>query len=131
MAELKDRLREALRESGMKAIDLSKKTGIDKGALSHYMKGSYIPKTQNIRKLAEALNVDEGWLLGYDVEKERKTEEEILKKSNDLRDEMSRKMIKHIQEIYNRMPFDIKVDIYEAVRKIEAEEEERHGSKEA
>lgn len=124
MAEFKDRLREALYNAGMKAVDLSNATGIDKGALSHYMSGSYLPKSKNIKKMAEALRVDEGWLLGYDVEMGRKSEEVIRKETNDLRDEMSEKMLKHITEIYSRMPFDIKVDMYEAIRKIEYEQEE-------
>lgn len=123
MSKFTERLREALRDADIKASDLSRITGIDKGSISHYLSGRYEPKHTNIKKIADALNLDETWLLGFDVEKERKPAEESAKKTKDLRDEMSQKMLKHIVEIYNQMPFDKRVDIYEAVRFIELREE--------
>lgn len=68
-----ERLRERMKELDMKQADVVRATGIDKGALSSYLSGKYEPKDKTIFKLAKALNVDEMWLWGYDVPKERKS----------------------------------------------------------
>lgn len=70
-----NRIRQAMESAGKRQADIVRETGIDKGALSHYLKGRYEPKQDVIYKLAEALNVSEMWLWGYDCEKERITEE--------------------------------------------------------
>ena len=65
---------------GYKQIDLVQKTGISKGALSSYISGRYVPKQNNIYLIAEALEVNEAWLMGADVPMERnnvKTSAEI------------------------------------------------------
>lgn len=66
-----ERLQEALDASGLKQVDLSRKTGINKGTIHNYLHGRYEPKSGAINKLAIALNVSEAWLWGYDVPKER------------------------------------------------------------
>lgn len=65
--KLAERLRQALRESGKKQADLVRETGLDRGAISSYLSGKYEPKQKALYKLAQALNVSEAWLLGYDV----------------------------------------------------------------
>lgn len=65
------RLKEAMDAAGKRQIDIVRETGIDKGALSNYLKGKYEPKQDVVYKLAVALNVSEMWLWGYDCEKER------------------------------------------------------------
>ncbi|MBS6025950.1 MAG: helix-turn-helix transcriptional regulator [Paeniclostridium sordellii] len=50
------RIKEALKIRDMKQSELSKLTGISKGALSSYISGTYEPKQRNIYKIAEALN---------------------------------------------------------------------------
>lgn len=67
------RIKEAMKNAGKKQIDIVRETGIDKGALNHYLKGNYEPKQEAIHKLASALNVSEMWLYGYDCNMERKT----------------------------------------------------------
>lgn len=74
-----NRLKIALRETGKKQVDLVNETGIDKGSISHYVSGKYIPKQDTIYKLAKALDVSEMWLWGYDCEKERP----LMQKNND------------------------------------------------
>ena len=66
-----NRIKEAMESAGKRQADISRETGIDKGALSHYLKGRYEPKQDVVYKLAEALNVSEMWLWGYDCERER------------------------------------------------------------
>lgn len=71
VASTAERLREAIQDAGKKQIDLVRETGVDKGSLSHYLKGRYEPKSDAVTKLARALHVSEMWLWGYDVPKAR------------------------------------------------------------
>lgn len=70
-AETKDRIKEALELREMKQSELAEKTGIDKGQMSSYLAGRYNPKQNNLRLIADALSVDEAWLMGFDVPMER------------------------------------------------------------
>ena len=74
-AELKDRLREALKDAGMKPIELSEKTGIPKSMVSYYLSGKTKPKADRIYIISTALGVSEAWLIGYDVPKTRTQEQ--------------------------------------------------------
>lgn len=65
--ELKDRLKEAMARRGCRAVDLVEQTGIPKVTISYYMTGRTVPRANNLYKLAQALDVSEAWLLGYDV----------------------------------------------------------------
>lgn len=73
MEEFKNRLEEALKVRGMLPVDLSRKTGINKGLISRYLKGEVLPKQSKIAEIAEALNVSPSWLLGYNVPMEPET----------------------------------------------------------
>lgn len=75
VAKLQDRLREALSIRGMKAIELSRRTDIPKGAISYYLLGKSAPKADRLNLISVALNISEAWLLGYDVPMERTTEQ--------------------------------------------------------
>lgn len=78
-----NRIRTAMNKANKKQIDIVKETGIDKGALSSYLKGKYEPKQDVIHKLAKALNVSEMWLWGYDCPMERT---DMQKKNDALTD---------------------------------------------
>jgi len=65
------RLKKALEYKGMKQIELADKTNIDKSLISNYLKGKYEAKQNNIYLMAQALDVSEAWLMGYDVPRER------------------------------------------------------------
>lgn len=65
------RLRVAMNLKNMKAADLSKKTGIKPPLISDYLSGKYKAKQDKVFLLAKALNVNEAWLMGYDVQMER------------------------------------------------------------
>jgi len=67
------RLKEGMELRNLKQADIVEMTKINKGALSSYLSGKYSPKQDNIYKLALALNVNEAWLMGYDVPMERAT----------------------------------------------------------
>ena len=66
-----NRLNKAISLRGIKPIELSEMTGIDKSKISSYMSGRYKAKQDGVYLLAHALNVSEVWLMGYDVPMER------------------------------------------------------------
>lgn len=90
-AELKDRLKIALEKRNMRAVDLMEKAGVPKSAISFYLAGKSKPKADRLYKIAQALNISEAWLLGYDVPMDRseaskktdKLAELVLKMKND------------------------------------------------
>ena len=67
-----NRIRTALDIRNMKQADLVEKTKIGKSSISTYLSGAYEPKQKNIYRIASALDVDESWLMGFDVPMERK-----------------------------------------------------------
>lgn len=81
VATTADRLREAMTAAGKKQADLVRETGLDRGSISSYLAGKYEPKQMAVHKMAQALNVSEMWLLGYDVPMARSAEQ---KKNDDL-----------------------------------------------
>lgn len=66
-----NRLKYAMSLKNVKQVDLSNKTGIDKSLISNYLSGNYKAKQENLYKIAKALDVNESWLMGYDVSMER------------------------------------------------------------
>lgn len=83
MEKICKRLNEAIKLRNLKPIDLSNKTGIDKGSISSYLSGRYLPKSKNIYKMAKALNVNPSWLLGYDVPMEPENSKDLGNNEND------------------------------------------------
>lgn len=77
MEDLKDRLRMALELRGMTAAELSRRSGVDKGALSKYLKGEFTPKQSAVGKMARALDVSPAWLLGFGVTMDGKERIEV------------------------------------------------------
>ena len=66
-ASCSDRLALALSLRGLKQSELCARTGIPKSAVSQYISGEFKPKQDRVFLIAQALNVDEAWLMGYDV----------------------------------------------------------------
>jgi transcriptional regulator with XRE-family HTH domain len=62
-----NRIAEALRIKGMKQYELCKRANVPKSSLSLYLSGAYEPKQDRVYDMAKALNVNEAWLMGYDV----------------------------------------------------------------
>lgn len=69
--DFKNRFNRAIDIRNIKPIELSAKTGIAKSTISHYMTGYTKPKSNKLYILAEALDVNEAWLMGFDVPMER------------------------------------------------------------
>lgn len=61
------RFKKAMKENGIKQIELSRKTGISRSTISQYLSGYAAPKTAKTQLLADALGVSPAWLMGFDV----------------------------------------------------------------
>jgi len=68
------RLNTAILDRNIKQSDLVQLTGMSKQKISQYVNGQFEAKQKGIYELAKALNVDEAWLMGYDVPMEKETE---------------------------------------------------------
>ena len=67
-SSLKNRLYEAMTTRGKKAADLVRDLEIPKSAVSQYLSGkSQKMDSERLYAIARYLDVDEPWLLGYDV----------------------------------------------------------------
>ena len=66
-----NRIAEALSIRGWKQVDLCERTGIKKASINGWIKQNWQPKQESLYKMAKALDVNEMWLAGYDVEMER------------------------------------------------------------
>lgn len=77
-----DRIAKALAIRGMRQYELCAKTQIPKSAISQYISGAFYPKQDRIYIIAQALNVDPVWLMGYDVPMEKTEEPEEKTKSS-------------------------------------------------
>lgn len=65
------RIAKALDINVMKQAELCKLAKVPKSSLSLYLSGAYEPKQNRIYDMARVLNVNEAWLMGYDVPMER------------------------------------------------------------
>lgn len=62
-----ERLAELMDYYNINQADLIKRTGIPKSSMSMYVSGQRKPPQNKLTVIAEAYNVDEAWLMGYDV----------------------------------------------------------------
>nr|DAP71232.1 MAG TPA: bifunctional HTH-domain containing protein/aminotransferase [Caudoviricetes sp.] len=65
------RFNAALAERNIRPIELAEKTKLSRSTISHYMNGYAQPKSDKLFILSKALNVNEQWLMGYDVPMEQ------------------------------------------------------------
>ena len=98
------RIAKALSIRGMRQSDLCEKTKIPKSAISQYISGAFEPKQDRLYIIAQALNVDPVWLMGYDVPMEKKapTEEKKIPPSEPSLTEGEKLML----ELFRRIPED-------------------------
>lgn len=74
-----DRLKEIMAKNGLRQIDILNKAipfckkynvKLGRNDLSQYISGKVEPSQKKLTVLAEALEVNEAWLMGYDTDKE-------------------------------------------------------------
>ncbi|MCC1436649.1 LexA family transcriptional regulator [Staphylococcus aureus] len=74
MNSFKDRLKQIMSERKISQSELSRRTGIGRNSISDYLNGKYEAKQDKVFELAKALNINEAWLMGFDISKNRKIE---------------------------------------------------------
>lgn len=110
MKSFQERLIYAMSKRNLKQSDLVKMTGINKGAMSSYINGRYEPKQNNIYLLSKALDVNEAWLLGYDVEMDNNQKNIVLgSELNKIINDIS-KQLELSPEIVKNIFLDLKID---------------------
>lgn len=67
------RLKSALKRKNMSQSKLSEISGINTSTISEYISGRYEPSRSRIAEFANVLDVNEVWLMGYNVPMERGT----------------------------------------------------------
>lgn len=118
--ELKNRLTKALSIRNLKPIDLVEITHIPKSAISQYMSGYAKPKQDRIHLISKALNINEAWLLGYNVPMERNSNE-LSNTENEYEIEII-KMLKNLNDEGKKLVYDY-IDTLIASKKYESTEQ--------
>ena len=72
-----NRLKKAMEINNIKQVDLVQKTGLDKTLINKYLSGVSNARQSKLTILADALNVNEIWLMGYDVPMNKKNFDNI------------------------------------------------------
>lgn len=78
------RLIELMQYFGIKQADLCKRTGLPKSAISMYVSGQRQPRQDKLTIIADAYNVDEAWLMGYDVPMFSTTDNDALEEIGNI-----------------------------------------------
>ena len=81
-----NRIRQGLSMRDMTQTDLCRKTGIPKSAMSQYCNGSLVPRQNRTFLIAQALDVSEAWLMGFDVPAEKKATPVSVEEDGRVRD---------------------------------------------
>lgn len=77
-----NRLKYAMNMRNMKQVDLVEKSGLDKTLINKYLAGISKARQKKLTILADTLDVNEVWLMGYDVSIERELDSTNIKDSN-------------------------------------------------
>lgn len=84
------RISTGLSVRNMSQADLCRKTGIPKSAMSQYVNGGLVPRQDRTFLIAAALDVNEAWLMGFDVPMERsEAKQALLKYIDSLSDDQA------------------------------------------
>ena len=108
------RIARAMSIRGMRQYELCEKTKIPKSAISQYISGAFEPKQDRVFLIAQALNVDPAWLMGYDVpmEKTEGSKEKINSPSEPQLTEGERVLL----DLFNRVPEDQQQLVLQMIR---------------
>lgn len=99
-----NRLKTAMEERNIKALEIAKISNISKANLSSYLSGRYEPKQKNIYLIARCLNVNEACLLGYDCPMEKydptigALKAKLFSEIDNMSEEQLNKTIKFIED---------------------------------
>lgn len=104
-ATFAQRLSELLAKKNISQAELSRRTGVSKSSITHYIKGDWEGKQDAVYAISQAMNINEAWLMGYDVpmEKDIKEKNPTLG-TEDGMDEIDKKFL----ELYRQLTPDQK-----------------------
>lgn len=66
-----NRLKKAMDIRNMKQVEICEKTGISSSLINKYLKGKALARQDKIYILSKVLDINEAWLMGYDVDIKR------------------------------------------------------------
>ena len=111
ISNFKDRLKEAMGLRGVKQQTLANNTGISKSCISLYVNGAVEPSQSNFKKIADYLNIDYAWLMGYDTEMDRE-EPEHLKTRLEIEVKLTKINYEHLKKVNSYVDLLIKEESY-------------------
>lgn len=82
MSIFQERLRKTMFFKGIRQVDITERTGIDKSKISRYVSGQNMPSGDTLAKLANALGVSAAWLAGEGPDMDPV---ELIRESDDFR----------------------------------------------
>lgn len=109
-----DRIKEALSIRNMKQADLCDKTKIPKSAISQYISGTFEPKQDRLLLIAQALDVNPVWLMGFDVPMERAERKENSSDKPELTEGEEEEKI--MLDLFRQVPKTSKKIVIEMIR---------------
>ena len=95
-ASFKERLKTAMAIRSKTSTDVCNATGIAKSTFSQWLSGRNEAKADRVHAIAKYLNVNEVWLLGYDVPMDRTP---MQKKNDDIVDVIAKMRVD--EDFYN------------------------------
>lgn len=99
----KNRLNYAMDLRSIKAVELSRRTGISEATISQYRSGYTEPKRKKLAILADALNVSPAWLMGLDVPINAEEIASLNKQIYDEKSNPSNDSERRLVEYYRRL----------------------------
>lgn len=99
----KNRLNYAMTLRAIKAVELSRRTGISEATISQYRSGYTEPKRKKLAILADALNVSPAWLMGLDVPINAEEIASLNKQIYDEKSNPSNDSERRLVEYYRRL----------------------------
>jgi len=89
------RLKALMQIQNINQSDIVEKTGLPKSAVSMYVNGKRLPPQDKLTIIADAFNVDEVWLMGYDVPMLKDKAEQITDYMVDILDDENLLSVSH------------------------------------
>jgi repressor LexA len=105
------RLRKAMEAKNLTPQELSNKSGVSKGSISLYLSGQNEPRTRNAGKMAEVLEVEPMWLMGFSEEIINASgtaqrlalyQKELSKMVNNMNDEQRKSLMEFAQYLESK-----------------------------
>ena len=109
-----DRIKLGLQIREMKQADICQITKIPKSAMSQYVSGAFEPRQDRIYLIAQALDVSEAWLMGYDVPMEHQDPEKLSSEKNNT--VILNEGEKILLDLFKRVPEDKQQLVLQMIR---------------